>query len=151
MRAFSGSAIALLLTISSASAQHVFGPIYETQDPHGTVRAMPVQFGDLDVAREEGAKALLGRLTVAARRVCEPADAGDLNMQVIYQRCLHVAMYRAVADIGSPLVASLYTGQPLAVAQTTYHPAVASAYRHTARNSARHLRHYARSAKRHRA
>lgn len=144
--AISGSALlALLFATSSASAQHDFGQLRESSDPYGTVRALPVHYGDLDVGREDGASALLERLTFAARRVCSPADTADLEMKMVYRQCLHVAMDRAVADAGSPLVASLYTGQPLAVAQITHRRVMASASRHTAR------RHYAQGAKRHRA
>jgi len=148
--AFSGSAVlALLLATSAASAQHGFGQLRETQNPYGTVREMPVFFGDLDVGREEGASALLGRLSAAAQRVCSPADTADLNMQIVYHRCLHIAMDRAVADAGSPLLASLYTGQPPTIAQNTNRPVVAGASRHAALNTARHHR-YAQSTKRRR-
>jgi UrcA family protein len=142
MGAFSGSAVlALLLATSSATAQHTFGQLRETQNPYGTVREMPVFFGDLDVGREEGASALLGRLSAAAQRVCSPADTADLNLQIVYHRCLHIAMDRAVADAGSPLVASLYTGQPPTIAQNTNRPVVAIGSRRSALNGARHRRH----------
>jgi len=148
--AFSGSAmLALLLATSSASAQDAFGQMRETQGPLGTVRSMPVHYGDLNLGSDDGASALLGRLTAASRRVCGPADTADLHMQVLYDRCLHIAMDRAVADIGSPRVASLYTGQPLAVAQNTHQQAVTGASRYRVHKIARHLqaRHTARSSK----
>jgi UrcA family protein len=142
--------LALILATSAASAQHTFGQLREDQNPYGTRRAIQVHYGDLDIGREEGATALLERLSVAARRVCGPADTRDLDKQVIYRRCLHVAMDRAVADAGSPLVASLYTGQPLAVAESGRGPAIiVGAPRHAARNIKRHSKasRYAQSSK----
>ena len=138
--AFSGSAMLALLLASSASAQDAFGQIRETQGTFGTVRSLPVHYSDLNLGSEEGASALLERLTAASRRVCSPDDTTYLHMQVLYDRCLHVAMDLAVADVGSPRVASLYTGQPLAVAENTRQPVATSAPRYRVHMIARHLR-----------
>ena len=150
--AFSGSAmLALLLAILPASAEDAYGQIRETQGPFGTVRSMPVHYGDLNLRSDDGANALLERLTAASRRVCSPDDTDDLHMQVLYDRCLHTAMDRAVADVGSPRVASLYSGRPLAVAESTYRSTVTSASRYRVQKIARRhvqARHFARSSKR---
>jgi UrcA family protein len=145
--------VALLFATSSASGQDAFGQMRENQAPFGTVRALPVHYGDLNLGRDEGASALLERLTIAARRVCSPDDMPELYMQVLYERCLHVAMDHAVADVGSPRVASLYTGQPMAVAENTYQLAIANGSRHGSHKLARHLqtRHYTNGARHRRA
>jgi UrcA family protein len=108
------------------------------------VRQVVVRTGDLNLAREEGAHVLLDRLTSAANVACSAADSRDLTLRPIYRYCVNEALNRAVADTGSPLVASLYTGTELAVAENAYRP-ITPKYRAATRSASRHRhhRHYA--------
>lgn len=80
------------------------GPTVERGDDV-TVR---VSIADLNLATEAGARAALSRVTIAAREVCSPAPAiTELERWRLYKACIAGKVSKAVADIGSPLMASL--------------------------------------------
>jgi UrcA family protein len=68
-----------------------------------------VSYGDLNVASEAGARALLGRIEAASRKICgsEP-DIRDLKGHGLYASCVKSSMDRAVASLPQPAVAELY-------------------------------------------
>lgn len=71
-----------------------------------------VSYGDLDVAHEQGAQALVERIRLAATRVCGGRpDNRDLGAWMRYHSCTHKAADDAVARVGSPLVSAVY-GSP---------------------------------------
>ena len=63
-----------------------------------------VRFPDLDLSKIEGAAALYGRLSHAARVVCAPLQSPDLEGKAKYRACLQQAVANAVAGINRPLV-----------------------------------------------
>ena len=60
-----------------------------------------VKFGDLNLASNEGARALYARLTAAAERACgNDPYSRDLNQRMQYQACVDAKLERAVKKIG---------------------------------------------------
>ena len=71
--------------------------------PSDKVRTQIVSFADLDTTRVAGAQALYHRIQHAARDVCDGNDARSYYKES-YKHCTSVAISRAVADVGSPLL-----------------------------------------------
>jgi len=63
------------------------------------VTSVVVHFADLDLSRSEGVAALYRRLKGAAKTLCEPLNARDLEMQMNFRTCLQSALSAAVANI----------------------------------------------------
>jgi UrcA family protein len=74
--------------------------------------SVTVGYGDLNLASEAGAKAMVIRIQSAARRACGDApDFRDLSRVAFYARCRSDTVARAVRTLDSPLVTAL-AGQP---------------------------------------
>lgn len=84
-----------LSTVASATADE---PV-----PTRTVR-----FADLDLTNAEGAGALYGRISQAAKEVCAPADPSNLHQLAFSRRCVEVAIGRAVNEVNAPLLSGYY-------------------------------------------
>lgn len=67
-----------------------------------------VKFADLDISSNEGAAVLYGRISRAARDVCEPADARTLELPIPRHHCADQALERAVTHVSSPALARYY-------------------------------------------
>ena len=65
------------------------------------IPTMTVKYGDLDLSRPEGAKALYGRLNHAAQSVCSSL-AGERNLVAKHDACISKAVRDAVAHVDSP-------------------------------------------------
>jgi UrcA family protein len=70
------------------------------------VRTIAVQYSDLNLATEDGAHRLYGRIVTAARAVCETEDTRDLAALVASRTCESAAIARAVSEVDSPLLAA---------------------------------------------
>jgi UrcA family protein len=86
----------LLIGCLAATAQAT-----TTQTATTETRQAVVSFADLDLDTQDGAKTLLRRIKVAARRVCGVYDIGLLPVEFRAQmhRCAEQATARAVADV----------------------------------------------------
>jgi UrcA family protein len=79
--------------------------------------AARVTYADLDVSTADGARALLGRIDIAARAACGvkthspllPHEAG------YHRACVANAVDAAVRQIGSPILAELHNQSPASV------------------------------------
>jgi UrcA family protein len=67
-----------------------------------------VHYADLDLATEQGARALYRRIAIAAETVCPAADNRDLAAAAESRSCREQAIARAVRDVGTPLLAAVY-------------------------------------------
>jgi len=79
--------------------------------PSRNVPSVVVQFADLDLSRSEGVAVLYQRLRGAARTLCEPLNARDLEMQMNFRTCLQSAISAAVADIDRDALSTYYEAQ----------------------------------------
>ncbi|MFZ1097938.1 MAG: UrcA family protein [Steroidobacteraceae bacterium] len=70
------------------------------------VRTMRVSYGDLNLATEQGSRALYTRLESAARAVCEPEDGRNLAEVAAARACEARAIAQAVKDVHSPMLAA---------------------------------------------
>jgi UrcA family protein len=75
----------------------------------GDPPSVAVRYGDLNLASEHGARILLERLQHAATTVCPYADERGVDRRAIRNRCVREAVARAVRQVGSPILAALYT------------------------------------------
>jgi UrcA family protein len=72
--------------------------------------AVPVTYGDLDLASADGAAAMLHRLHDAALNACGADDSSvrDYKWATHRSACYRRSMNRALADLGAPTVTRLY-------------------------------------------
>ena len=73
-------------------------------------RSVKVSYGDLNLASDDGAQLLYGRIVSAARQVCEAdrLDNRDLRAVSLEQRCEAQAIAAAVSAVNSPRLAALH-------------------------------------------
>ena len=72
--------------------------------------ALPTQrvtYADLDITKPAGAKVLYSRIVAAARHVC--SDNGYKELATIQRanKCIDLAIDKAVKDVGSPALSAL--------------------------------------------
>lgn len=77
--------------------------------------SVTVQYNDLDISKESGARALLLRIERASIAACgyspyvrDPIDPTLFYLMQDYRRCRAAAIGNAVASVGAPLVTRLY-------------------------------------------
>lgn len=82
------------------------------RQPGGSAEPLSVlvRYGDLDLSRDEGARALYARLRAAAHRVCAPLDSYDLHTQQLQRECYKTTLADAVKRLNSERVAALHDG-----------------------------------------
>ncbi|MBS0578741.1 MAG: UrcA family protein [Proteobacteria bacterium] len=80
--------------------------------PHAAGTAVTVRFADLDVSTRDGASALYGRITHAARQVCDNGDIRDLTARAAAASCEREAVAQAVHTVHSPQLAALIDAKP---------------------------------------
>lgn len=80
------------------------------------VTSVKVDYADLNILSQAGARTLLKRIHIASFRVCGP-DPGfsDTHDLLYWQSCIDRANAEAVKAVGSPLVAELYQGKHAAL------------------------------------
>jgi len=74
-------------------------------------RSVTVQYGDLNIARPEGAARLYERLLQAARQVCEPVDARSLAHVAQSRRCVRDTLAAAVARVSQPQLTAYHVAK----------------------------------------
>jgi UrcA family protein len=67
-----------------------------------------VSFKDLNLSSAEGAAVAYRRIKSAANEVCGTRDRFDLSQSHTIQICINDAVSRAVAQVNSPMLTSLY-------------------------------------------
>jgi UrcA family protein len=75
------------------------------------VPAVTVRYADLNLSTEQGSLVLYGRIVAAARQVCEIDDIRDLRALHLAKACREEAIARAVRDVNSPMLASVYAAR----------------------------------------
>ncbi|MBA3812712.1 MAG: UrcA family protein [Caulobacteraceae bacterium] len=76
--------------------------------------SVKVPYGDLDLGKDAGAKAMLQRIRHAARTICGEPD-GSLNAHFQYRSCFKSTTDRAVAAFGNPMVTAMNSGRSAAI------------------------------------
>jgi UrcA family protein len=103
-------------------------PLYSGTVAAGTItRSVIVRYGDLDLQRDAGVRALYARLRAASRQVCGPEPSGPGLRDRGYERCRRQALDHAVFDSGSLALALLHRSTtdasgPARVARATSSP-----------------------------
>jgi UrcA family protein len=111
MKTKSLAACAVMGTILSPLSAHAFA-VGALDEPPTRV----VEFGDLDLNRDDGVATLYSRIRSAAREVCEPLD--DWTLRLLRRRfdCREDAIGRAVADVKSPALTAYFVTKRKATA-----------------------------------
>ncbi len=74
--------------------------------------SVAVNYADLDLTTERGAKALYARIAAAAQTVCPRADIADLIRYAKSRACQRHAIAQAVQRVGSPKLAAVLARHP---------------------------------------
>jgi UrcA family protein len=82
--------------------------VYNAARADESVATQRVSFKDLNLSSPEGATALYGRIKRAANEVCGHGEKFDLSQIHAVQTCIDGAVSRAVAQVNSPTLTSLY-------------------------------------------
>ena len=97
------AAAAALLALS-------FGAIASAEDTAGSLQET-VKYSDLDISKTAAASALYNRISMAASDVCSSLDHGDLSSKLIFNRCVHRAIAKAVSKVDQPALYSVYNAK----------------------------------------
>jgi UrcA family protein len=76
--------------------------------PDVEVKSKVVNYADLDLSSDYGARTLMRRISGAARMVCSPPSDRQLADAADYQNCRADAEARAVDDVGVPTLTAYY-------------------------------------------
>jgi UrcA family protein len=72
-------------------------------------KTLTVNYADLDVSHEAGAKVLLGRIQRAAETVCGPKPIlMQISEMAAYRACVNQAMAQGVSSTKQPVVSELF-------------------------------------------
>src|SRR5579871_2816738 len=93
--------------VASAAIAWGGGKAAQAAEPDDAVPHKVVSFKDLNLSTAEGAEALYKRIRSAAREVCADPYRYDLS-EFRLQPCIDDAMSRAIAQVNSPKLTSLY-------------------------------------------
>jgi UrcA family protein len=78
-----------------------------TAAPSDSPPTVRVNYADLDLTTEQGARVLYGRIVAAAELVCPYAEMQNLTLYWKSRVCQKRAIAEAVAHVGSPRLAAL--------------------------------------------
>jgi UrcA family protein len=93
--------------VASAVIAWGSGNAAQAGEPDNPVPHKVVSFHDLNLNSPEGAAVLYRRINAAAYEVCGNPDRYDLS-ELKLHRCVKDAVSRAIAQINSPMLTSLY-------------------------------------------
>ena len=67
-----------------------------------------VSYADLNLNGEAGARALHGRLRMAATQVCAPLRGNSLRERTNWRECFNPALARSVANVDEPMLTAYH-------------------------------------------
>ena len=77
-----------------------------------TMRQVKVEYADLDIGHNPGAKALVERIAEASKLACgEAPTLTDLEQRQAYRSCVVKTEDKAVASVDAPLVTAMYQNE----------------------------------------
>jgi len=97
--------------VAAALSFIAYGQSATAQD--GDAPSAKVRYADLNLASEDGARALLQRIRHAAKIVCEQQWSDSTEAALLDRSCVADATRRAVTKLNSPLVTAFYSGKPM--------------------------------------
>jgi UrcA family protein len=104
-------------TFATLAAAAVLGIVGGSQsiaaspsDPMREPVSVRINYGDLDLGTDAGAKAMLDRISHAARNICGEEDRVGIESRSRYYACLKTTVDRAVAKLGVSRVTALNGG-----------------------------------------
>ena len=72
------------------------------------LRTMTVNYDDLNINSDQGAKALYSRLRTAARRVCMNLQGKELRQRELWTACFNESLARAVSAVNQERLTELH-------------------------------------------
>jgi len=96
---------ALAVVASTLFAANAFSATAELSS--GDVPRVVVDYSDLRLETEHGARVLYQRISSAARQVCPGESSRDLRVAANARTCMSQAIARAVSEVNHPRLAAL--------------------------------------------
>jgi len=106
-----GALVALCILVPGLAAAGPGGYLRAVQGSPQDVREVAVSYGDLDLTRDQGVAVLYDRLRAAARVVCAPLEAPDLERRALHARCVQQALDGVVAGSANPRLVALHAAR----------------------------------------
>lgn len=97
---------AMALTILATCT--AIGAVGNARAANAETPELTVHYSDLNLSTEKGSLALYGRIVAAAYKVCVADDIRDLRAVAAARVCREQAVAKAVRDVNSPMLASVY-------------------------------------------
>jgi UrcA family protein len=107
--------IALAILATACLAQISTAVQAADKFPDSEVMRKTVNYGDLNLTKQQGVEQLYHRIAGAANQVCARLDGRSLQEKVQYWICTKQSIARAVAAVDRPALTALHgikTGQP---------------------------------------
>jgi UrcA family protein len=112
--------INLHIALAAIACGVSFSTMATAEASDGEALTKIVNYADLNLNREAGARTLYGRLRMAATQVCAPFAGTTLADKAKWRECFGPAMARSIAEIDAPMLTAYYlsrTGTTEALSQ----------------------------------
>jgi UrcA family protein len=76
--------------------------------PGTEVKSKVVNYGDLNISSDQGARTLLNRISAAAKQVCMPMPKKGITDTTNYNKCVDRATLHAVQGVNAPTLEYAY-------------------------------------------
>jgi UrcA family protein len=105
----------ILAILAAASLAVASTAVQAAETSRDSEPVKAVQFGDLNLASQQGVERLYQRIVAAAQQVCDSREGRSLQAQALDSICTKQSIARAVAAVGRTALTALHaakTGQP---------------------------------------
>ena len=106
-----GGRLRAALALSALAACAAIGAVGSAHAATAGSPAVKVRYSDLNLSTEQGSIVLYGRIVAAAHEVCAADVFRDLRAVAAAKTCAAEAIARAVRDVNSPMLASVYAAR----------------------------------------
>jgi UrcA family protein len=97
------------MAITVLASCTAIGAVDSAQAASADAPTRTVRYSALNLSTYEGALALYGRIQAAAYRVCAADNKLNLDAMATARDCQEKVIAKAVRDVNSPMLASVYT------------------------------------------
>jgi UrcA family protein len=107
----SGGHLRAAVAVTALAACAAIGSVGSARAATVEPPAVKVRYSDLNLSTEQGSLILYGRIVAAAHEVCAVDVFRDLRAVAASRACAAEAIARAVRDVNSPMLASVYAAR----------------------------------------
>jgi UrcA family protein len=95
-------------TTLAAASICMLGSVAQASEAGDSSAQKMVGYGDLHLTESKDVQMLYGRLSSAAKTVCNMPDQRELARTAAANRCVEQAMVEAISAVNNPMLTSLY-------------------------------------------